>query len=122
MFLHAGRTDEAIASLRTALSLSPDRPEILADLAHAYARAGRRAEAAKTLERWRKASSGSFRRDEQEAHVRAALGERDAAFALLEKAYARHSPGLVFLKVDPRFDALRGDARFDKLLRRLNLV
>jgi serine/threonine-protein kinase len=122
-YLAQGDTAEAIASLRTALSLSPGRPEILADLAHAYARAGRRQDALGVMARWRKATGGGeFTRDEQAAHMYLALGERERALALLEKAYQHHSPGMVWLKVDPRFDSLRGDARFQRLLRRMGLV
>jgi serine/threonine-protein kinase len=122
MYLQAGRTREAIDSFRTAISLSGESPRILADLAHAYASAGRREEALRALARWHKATDGAFVREEQEAHVRAALGERDRAFALLDKAYDHHSPGMVWLKVDPRFDSLRGDVRFQRLLRRMGLV
>jgi tetratricopeptide (TPR) repeat protein len=122
-YLVQGRMDDAIGSLRTALSLSPERPEILADLAHAYARAGRRPEARDVMARWKKATSGGdFTRDEQAAHMQLALGEREKAFALLEMAFERHSPGMVWLKVDPRFDSVRGDARFQRLLRRMGLV
>jgi serine/threonine-protein kinase len=122
MYLQAGRTREAIDSFRTALSLSGESPRILADLAHAYAAAGRREEALRALARWHKATDGAFVREEQEAHVRAALGERERAFALLEKAYESRSPGMVWLKVDPRFDSLRGDVRFQRLLRRMGLA
>jgi serine/threonine protein kinase/tetratricopeptide (TPR) repeat protein len=122
LYLHGGRSQEAIASLRTALSLSADRPEILADLAHAYAVAGRRDEARKTLARWERATRGPYTREEQAAHVLAALGEREKAFALLEKAFEHRSPGMVWLKVDPRFDSLRTDARFTRLLRRMGLA
>jgi len=122
MYMQAGRAQDAIDSFRTALSLSGESPRILADLGHAYARAGRRQEALRALARWRKATAGAFTRDEQEAHVRAALGEREQAFALLEKAYQHRSPGMVWLKVDPRFDSLRDDARFQRLLHRMGLV
>jgi serine/threonine-protein kinase len=122
LYLHGGRPQEAIASLRTALSLSAERPEILADLAHAYAAAGRRDDARRTLARWQRATQGGYTRDEQAAHVHAALGEKEKAFLLLEKALERHSPGMVWLKVDPRFDSLRGDARFARLLRKMGLA
>jgi TolB-like protein/Tfp pilus assembly protein PilF/tRNA A-37 threonylcarbamoyl transferase component Bud32 len=122
MYMQAGRAQDAIDSFRTALSLSGESPRILADLGHAYARAGRRQEALRALARWRKATAGAFTREEQEAHVRAALGEREQAFALLEKAYQHHSPGMVWLKVDPRFDSLRDDARFQRLLHKMGLV
>jgi tetratricopeptide (TPR) repeat protein len=50
------------------------------------------------------------------------VGNKDEAFALLEKSVAAHSPGLVTLKVDPVFDPIRSDPRFDRLLRRVGLA
>jgi serine/threonine-protein kinase len=55
------------------------------------------------------------------AHVYVALKEPDRALALLEEGFAGRSPGLCWLKVDPRFDDLRADARFTNLLARLRL-
>jgi len=55
------------------------------------------------------------------AYVYIPLGDFDQACAWLEKAYEEGSPGLVFLKVDPRMDPLRSDPRFQDLLRRMNL-
>ena len=49
------------------------------------------------------------------------LGERDRAFALLEKAYAERDADLVSLKVDPVWDNLRSDPRFQDLVRRVGL-
>ena len=51
----------------------------------------------------------------------AAAGEPDAAFTWLERAYALRDPWLVFLKVDPRFDPLRGDPRLADLAARIGL-
>jgi len=53
----------------------------------------------------------------------ARLGRKDQAFASLEKAYEHRSEmhKMVFLGVDPRFDALRSDPRFDAFLRRVGL-
>ena len=50
-----------------------------------------------------------------------ALGQKDEALAILEKAYAEHSNAVVALKVDPVYDPLRSDPRFQDLLRRLGL-
>jgi hypothetical protein len=55
------------------------------------------------------------------AIVHAALGEKDAAFAELEKAYQAHDWFFQRLKVDPFMDPLRDDPRFKDLVRRLGL-
>jgi TolB-like protein/Tfp pilus assembly protein PilF len=55
------------------------------------------------------------------AQAYAGLGEKEEALIWLEKAYARHSNELVALKVGPAYDPLRGDPRFQNLLRRLRL-
>jgi hypothetical protein len=54
------------------------------------------------------------------ARIYAALGEDDKALHWLEKSYRERATGMVFLKVDPRFDPLRSDPRFQDLLRRMN--
>ncbi len=53
--------------------------------------------------------------------VEAALGEREAAFESLEQAYAERDIQLQFLKVEPGYDPLRDDPRFNEMLRRMNL-
>jgi TolB-like protein/DNA-binding winged helix-turn-helix (wHTH) protein len=50
------------------------------------------------------------------------LGDKDQAFALLEKSMAAHSPGLTELGVNPVYDPLRSDPRFQDLLRRVGLA
>ncbi len=49
----------------------------------------------------------------------AELGEADAAFDWLEKAYERRSLPLTWVQVNPASDPLRSDPRFDDLLRRI---
>jgi hypothetical protein len=49
-------------------------------------------------------------------------GNRNQAFAWLEKAYAEHSNSLTALKVDPAYDPLRNDPRFQDLLQRVGLA
>jgi TolB-like protein/DNA-binding winged helix-turn-helix (wHTH) protein/Tfp pilus assembly protein PilF len=49
------------------------------------------------------------------------LGNNEEALLWLEKAYQEHSNSLTALKVDPTYDPLRGEARFQELLRRIGL-
>ena len=56
------------------------------------------------------------------AVVYAKLGDRDRAIACLERAYAAHSSDMLFVNVEPCFDPLRDDPRFQALIRRLGLT
>lgn len=53
------------------------------------------------------------------ALVHAGLGEKDQAFAWLDKAFAERSHWLVWLRLDPRWKTLRGDRRFADLVERM---
>lgn len=55
------------------------------------------------------------------AAIHAGLGDKDAAFEMLQKAYDERSDRMPYLKVEPRFGKLRTDPRFTKLLARLGL-
>ncbi len=55
------------------------------------------------------------------AALHALTGDKDRAFALLDKAYAERNWSLRDLKVSPVWDPLRSDPRFSRLLRRVNL-
>jgi serine/threonine-protein kinase len=50
------------------------------------------------------------------------LSKNDQAFDWLEKSMAAHPPGLIAIKVEPMFDPLRGDTRFQDLLLRIGLT
>jgi Tfp pilus assembly protein PilF len=50
------------------------------------------------------------------------LGRLDQAFALLDAAFEKRSPSILGLRVDPRYDPLRGDPRFSTLLARAHFV
>jgi tetratricopeptide (TPR) repeat protein len=53
------------------------------------------------------------------ALVYAGLGERDQVLSWLERAYDDRTHWLVFLRVEPMFDSVRGDGRFERLLSRI---
>jgi hypothetical protein len=51
----------------------------------------------------------------------AGLGEKDQAFAWLEKGYEEHAFQMQWLTVEPRWDSLRSDPRFKDLVKRIGL-
>lgn len=55
------------------------------------------------------------------AYIYGILGEKDRAFAWLEKSYEEHAPNMPFLQVDPTYDDLRSDPRYADLERRVGL-
>jgi hypothetical protein len=56
------------------------------------------------------------------ALVHAGLGDKSEAFRWLDKAYDERSHWLVWLSLDPRWNGLRGDPRFDQLRKRVGLI
>ena len=56
------------------------------------------------------------------AQLCARLGDKETAFAWLEKAVDEGDPQVVRLKIEPSFDSLRSDHRYTKLLQRMNLA
>lgn len=58
---------------------------------------------------------------EELACLNTQVGNDDKAFEYLEKAYQRREWGIVYLQVEPRYDSVRGDPRFDQLVKRVGL-
>ncbi len=80
----------------------------------------KRGEALKVLADLKAASKRRYVPSYEIAVIHAGLGDKDEAFAWLQKAYDdRDSSWLVDLNVDPRFEPLRSDARFVELVRRI---
>lgn len=55
------------------------------------------------------------------ACINAQIGDKDKAFEYLEKSYQERELWMAYLQVDPRLDPLRGDPRFDEMVRRVGL-
>jgi Tfp pilus assembly protein PilF len=115
---HLGRGDCAAA----VAALEEAEPEETGDhwfrgfLGHVYARCGRAADARAILARLPGDTQPLPR-----AIVYAGLGEPDHAFEWLDRAWGQRTEALLWLKVQPVFDSLRGDPRFGDLLRRVGL-
>jgi hypothetical protein len=54
-------------------------------------------------------------------YIRLAFGDRDGALAAFARAIDERDPSMVWLGVDPRVDALRGDPRFVAMLKQVGL-
>ncbi len=110
----------AVTSFEKAVALSAD-PFSLAYLSHALGRAGQTDQARAILNDLRARRASEDLEEVIFALAYMGLGERDAAFASLEKSYAERDGRLFWLQVVPCFDCLRGDSRFEDLARRLGL-
>jgi tetratricopeptide (TPR) repeat protein len=118
-YMYKGAYEPAILALLKSIPLSADSPDEPASLAHAYALSGKRMEALKILEELKQQSKRKYISPGTMAYVCGALGEKDEAFALLDKAYDERDNLVVVLKVEPMYDPLRSDPRFANLLRRV---
>jgi serine/threonine-protein kinase len=112
--------EEAIACLQKTVDLSGGALLFKTDLGHAYAVAGRKDEAVKILNELLEFSNKGEVFSEQIALIYAGLGEKEKALPWLEMACDEHDPNMVMLKVEPAWDPLRDDPRFQDLLRRMN--
>ena len=115
---------EAIAEFEKALVISPGDTQALADLGYTYAVEGRDAEARKVLDKLNELSKQKYVPAREDAKIYAGLGDNDKAFEWLEKAYEERSSTrrqIRKLLMDPIYDPLRSDPRFQDLLRRMNL-
>jgi tetratricopeptide (TPR) repeat protein len=111
-----GLHEQAIATAQRAVQHGDPQGDLL--LAQVLALAGKRDEATKIV---RKAlqSNPKYVSPVLMTWAYAALGEHDAAFTWLERAYAERS-GMGYPRTHPAFDPLRSDPRFQSLLRRMN--
>jgi serine/threonine protein kinase/tetratricopeptide (TPR) repeat protein len=117
-----GRMPEAIAEFQRAVELEKDNAENWSNLGHAYALSGKRSEAQKIIDQLKELSAHSYVAPYNFAAIYAGLGDKDQAFAWLDRAYADRSGFLAFyFKTDAHMDSLRSDPRFAELLRRVGL-
>lgn len=106
---------------RSALAENPDNSFWLAMLARADARAGNKSAARRTLRELEGRSHRQFVEPTFMAMINIGLGDKDAAFASLEKAFDERSAKLIWLNADPIYDDLHSDPRFTELLHRVGL-
>jgi tetratricopeptide (TPR) repeat protein len=115
----AGNAAEAIAEAKKGIELAPHNLMYITALSAAFAENGQRDEAIKTLDTINEMAATRYVSPYMLAIVYYSLGDGEQAFELLETALADRDVWIVWLYVDPQFDRLRGDARFEDLLWRM---
>ena len=147
MLATARRYDDAVAVLRKSLALAPQSLSIRGNLvsililSRKYSEAGaeiaklptkdrpyfealllgrqaNRAASDSALARYQKIKGDSANYDY--AEIYADRGDRERAFAMLDRAWAFRDPDLTYLKDDPFLDLLRSDPRYAALLKKMN--
>lgn len=122
-YIEKGMYPEAIHEARKAIEISGARSTYSeAFLGYALAKSGKEAEARAVLEGFSKSSAERYVSPYDIALVYNGLGLHHEALGFLEQAYAQRSPKMVFLKVEPKWNNLRSNPRFQDLLRRVGLT
>jgi tetratricopeptide (TPR) repeat protein len=117
-----GKYADAATAFETCLRSSHRDPRATPALGHVYGLLGKRADALRLIETSR---DGIIKADQLGptgiALIYLGLGDKDSAFAWLEKAFKVREGALPYVKLDPRCDRLRSDPRFAALLKKLRL-
>jgi DNA-binding winged helix-turn-helix (wHTH) protein/tetratricopeptide (TPR) repeat protein len=119
--IQVGKYDEAVSHLHKAIDLAGTRiSDMEAWIGYAKAVSNDRQDALRILNRLK--PEAEFRSwFYYIATIYAGLGDKDAAFAWLDKSLARREGSVAVIKVEPMLDNLRDDPRFSDILRRMNL-
>ncbi len=117
-YTQKGALEEALQELRLGASLIGTSNMGLGDIGHVLALAGHRAEATRVLKDLLERSKHTYVSARDIAIIYVGLGNRAEAIRWLDKAY-EDGEGMKELMVEPRFDPLRSDPRFQDLMRRI---
>ena len=111
-YIAQGNHRQAIAELERARHLSGNNSGVVAELACAYAAAGRQEDARLVLAELLQQTGTGYVSPYRIAAIYAALKEDEAALAWLQKADAERNWEFQYIKIDPGFDNLRSSPRF----------
>ena len=112
---------DAIAEFQRADTLSGGEPFYRAWLGYGYAVAGQTARAKRVLNQLKELPKSRYVPPYDVAAIWMGLGEKEQALKWLEMAYEDHAAYIPAISVEPVFEGLRSDPRFQNLLRRMNL-
>ncbi|MBI4429017.1 MAG: tetratricopeptide repeat protein, partial [Ignavibacteriales bacterium] len=118
-YTRQGKYDLALVEAKKSVEKSRNNTNRVTMLAGVYASMGNEQEARGMLQKLSETSR--YVSPLALASVYLALGDKSNAFKFLERAYEDRVAGMAYLKVDPGWDSLRSDPRFQDLVRRMNL-
>jgi TolB-like protein/DNA-binding winged helix-turn-helix (wHTH) protein len=121
VYVQTGQYDEALARLQVWKTTDP-APWRWGMLAYIYGRSGRTSKAREALNELERLNQQMDMDPLPLATGYLGIGDKDAVFHWLEKAYQLRSGGLNAIKVDPTYDLLRGDPRYRALLLRMGFT
>jgi eukaryotic-like serine/threonine-protein kinase len=122
VYLQQRQYDDAAASFKEALANAEHDTMAFAGLGHVAARRGRMDEARSVLQELDQRAKVRYVSPVAQAGLYVTMGEADAAFEWMERAYQDRRGWLAYLKIEPVLDGIRADARFNRLLERMRLV
>jgi TolB-like protein/DNA-binding winged helix-turn-helix (wHTH) protein/Tfp pilus assembly protein PilF len=121
-YVEEGRYADALAGLGAWQRAAGAGPWQSTLLVYVYGRSGQKQKARAELKKLEAENRKQPIDSASMAFANLGVGNKDAALDWLKKAYAQRSNGLTSLKVEPAYDPLRGDPRFQELLQRVGLA
>jgi eukaryotic-like serine/threonine-protein kinase len=121
-YVYTHESDKGIRSIENSLALEGGDSQLSPDLAYINGVIGKKSEARRILGRVLDLARTYDVQPGLIAMMYIGLNEREQALSWLEKAYQKHSSMMAWLKVDPRFDPIRSEPRFQGLMRRVGLI
>jgi tetratricopeptide (TPR) repeat protein len=116
-----GQYSKAITELQAEERNAGSTDNVVASLGNAYALQGNRQEAQKALEELTRRSKSAYVSPPLFAYVYVGMGDRERALSSLEQGYRERDQYMIYLNVDPMFDQLHSDVRFQALVRGIGL-
>jgi tetratricopeptide (TPR) repeat protein len=117
-YVEKGDFASAIATIENAPKAAND-PVMSSAVAYVYAKAGERHKAFQILSDLQRLSGQEYEPAFHIAQIYLGLGDKEQSFAWLNKACDERSVWLIWIGVDPKFDSLRSDPRFENLLKKI---
>ena len=122
IFQCMGKHETAVKEMEKAMAFDGDTPApILAMLGHAYGLAGTTRAAREVRHQMKELASRCYVSPYDWAVLHTGLRENDVALQCLRQALKERSPRAIWLGVEPAFDSLRDDRRFQRLINGLGL-